>query len=384
MLGNIKNAKVINGEEAVTQHGMLVMDLYTSHKVKPQKRTADQKIKWWKLKTEETATRYRELVEKNLRGGQLETWEKVNEVIRNAGTECCGKTKGGKWKEKESWWWQEELRTVINEKKKRFKNWKKERTPQNEEAYRRSKQLANQKVAIAKSQATAALYENLKSKEGQKEIFKIARARNNKTKDNYEGYYIKNEQGDTLYSKEQNNERWATYYEKLLNESRQHVSPNSEKRNMEDITPIEEAEVEKHLSKMKNNKSVGPDGIPIEAFKVLGILGVKILTKIFNNILINGEMPEEWRRSTITPIYKGKGDHMNCASYRGIKLLNHTMKLWERIKNQRKGGGSRKSIWLPTGKIDDRPNIHNKIINGRMQRETAGTTLNIRRFRKGI
>jgi len=153
---------------------------------------------------------------------------------------------------------------------------------------------------------------------------------------------------------------------------------------MEDITPIEEAEVEKHLSKMKNNKSVGPDGIPIEAFKVLGILGVKILTKIFNNILINGEMPEEWRRSTITPIYKGKGDHMNCASYRGIKLLNHTMKLWERIKNQRKGGGSRKSIWLPTGKIDDRPNIHNKIINGRMQRETAGTTLNIRRFRKGI
>jgi len=75
---------------------------------------------------------------------------------------------------KESCWWQEELRTLINKKKKRFKNWKKERTPQNEEAYRREKQLTNQKVAIAKSQATAALYENLKSKEGQKEIFKIA------------------------------------------------------------------------------------------------------------------------------------------------------------------------------------------------------------------
>ena len=116
-------------------------------------------------------------------------------------------TKGEKWKEKESWWWQEELRTVINEKNKRFKNWKKERTPQNEGAYRRAKQLANQKVAIAKSKATAALYENLKSNVGQKESFKVARARNNKTKDNYEGYYIKNEQGYTLYSKEENNER---------------------------------------------------------------------------------------------------------------------------------------------------------------------------------
>ena len=46
-------------------------------------------------------------------------------------------------------------------------------------------------------------------------------------------------------------------------------------------------------------------------------------------------MPEEWRRSTITPIDKGKGDHMNCASYRGLKLLSHTVKLWERILESR-------------------------------------------------
>ena len=59
------------------------------------------------------------------------------------------------------------------------------------------------------------------------------------------------------------------------------------------------------------------------------------MTKIFNNILINGEMPEEWRRSTITPIYKGNSNHMNCVSYRGIKLLNHTIKLWERILESR-------------------------------------------------
>ena len=41
--------------------------------------------------------------------------------------------------------------------------------------------------------------------------------------------------------------------------------------------------------------------------------------------------------STITPIYKDKGDHnhMNCGNYRGIKLLSHTMKLWERIIDQR-------------------------------------------------
>ena len=40
-------------------------------------------------------------------------------------------------------------------------------------------------------------------------------------------------------------------------------------------------------------------------------------------------------RAQIKPIYTDKGDHMNCSNYRGIKLLSHTMKLRERILEQR-------------------------------------------------
>nr|XP_009603727.2 late blight resistance protein R1-A-like [Nicotiana tomentosiformis] len=42
-------------------------------------------------------------------------------------------------------------------------------------------------------------------------------------------------------------------------------------------------------------------------------------------------MPEEWRWSTIVPVYKNKGDIQNCNNYRGIKLVSHTMKVWERV-----------------------------------------------------
>ena len=31
------------------------------------------------------------------------------------------------------------------------------------------------------------------------------------------------------------------------------------------------------------------------------------------------------------PLYKNKGDIQNCNNYRGIKLLSHTMKVWERV-----------------------------------------------------
>ena len=42
-------------------------------------------------------------------------------------------------------------------------------------------------------------------------------------------------------------------------------------------------------------------------------------------------MPEEWRRSMLIPIYKNKGNTQCYRNYREIKLISHTMKVWERI-----------------------------------------------------
>ena len=35
------------------------------------------------------------------------------------------------------------------------------------------------------------------------------------------------------------------------------------------------------------------------------------------------------------PLFKNKGDVQSCSSYSGIKLLSHTMKLWERVVERR-------------------------------------------------
>jgi hypothetical protein len=48
-------------------------------------------------------------------------------------------------------------------------------------------------------------------------------------------------------------------------------------------------------------------------------------------------MPEEWR-STLVPVFKNKGDIQSCTNYRGIKLMSHTMKLWERVSEHRLRG----------------------------------------------
>ena len=47
------------------------------------------------------------------------------------------------------------------------------------------------------------------------------------------------------------------------------------------------------------------------------------------------QMPSAWRHSILMPIFKGKGDIHECNNYRGIKLLSHTFKIWERVVDMR-------------------------------------------------
>ena len=47
--------------------------------------------------------------------------------------------------------------------------------------------------------------------------------------------------------------------------------------------------------------------------------------------MFKNKLPEEWMLSSLVPIFKGKGDPLNPNSYRGIKLLEHAFKLYEKI-----------------------------------------------------
>ncbi|KAL5564904.1 hypothetical protein UlMin_028068 [Ulmus minor] len=80
---------------------------------------------------------------------------------------------------------------------------------------------------------------------------------------------------------------------------------------------------------MKSRKVIRSNDIPIEAWKCLGEVGIQWLTRLFNRILETRKMPDSWRNSIVVPI--NKGDIQNYSNYRGIKLMNHTMKLWERV-----------------------------------------------------
>ena len=53
------------------------------------------------------------------------------------------------------------------------------------------------------------------------------------------------------------------------------------------------------------------------------------------NAILEKGIPTVWRTSILTPLYKGKGNVTECTNYRGIKLMCHGMKLYERLVEDR-------------------------------------------------
>ena len=79
---------------------------------------------------------------------------------------------------------------------------------------------------------------------------------------------------------------------------------------------------------MKNGTAAGPTGTVSEMFTAEEDCSVKWLISLCNLILAQGRIPDDWRSSVLLPVFKGKGDPMECGSYRAIKLLEHAMKVY--------------------------------------------------------
>ncbi|GJR94481.1 retrovirus-related pol polyprotein LINE-1 [Tanacetum coccineum] len=283
-------------------------------------------------------------------------WNTLACAIKDAAKDSLGVTRESTRTHsthRESWWFCEEVQTKVAAKLSRFKELlscqegNQEVIDMAKERYKVAKREAKIAVARAKDKAYEDLYKRLDSREGANDIYKIAKARERRRRDIGNVRFIKDEGGRTIVREDDIKKRWGEYFFSLFNENTSdeyipegggeagRTSPHTHFDYDCYYTRINQGEVRAALQKMGRNKAIGPDQIPIEAWKCLEDEGVKWLTRLFNKIFPSAKMPDEWRLSEVIPIYKNKGDAQTCSNYRGIKLLSHTMKLWERVIERR-------------------------------------------------
>ena len=128
---------------------------------------------------------------------------------------------------------------------------------------------------------------------------------------------------------------WKEHMEKIMNEK------NEWDRMVEtDLVegPVEKVvrdEIVEAIQSMKSGKATGTSEVSVEMIVASGEIGVKVMMELCQRVLDGRGMPDEWKTSVIVPIFKGKGDVMSCGSYRGVKLLEHAMKIVERVLERR-------------------------------------------------
>lgn len=84
------------------------------------------------------------------------------------------------------------------------------------------------------------------------------------------------------------------------------------------------------IRKLKTPSALGPDTIPVKLLKITREVSSRILQIIFAQSLSEGEIPEDGKTATVTPVFK-KGNRSYPSNYRPISLTWVSCKLMEHI-----------------------------------------------------
>ncbi|HXJ94687.1 MAG TPA: reverse transcriptase domain-containing protein [Terriglobia bacterium] len=339
-LSSVKDIKVIAGEECIQQHRLLVCVLDIKQQLKKVREKPMSRCRVWKLKDESVLNQFRIEVQRRLaeqQEGNVEgIWEKLKGGLLETAEKVCGHTKG-RSKHRETWWWNEEVAKAIQEKRRLFKIWKKSKCEEDRKLYNQAKKFARAEVAKAQETARKDFVDKLDEAEHKGHIFKVAKQIVQKNRDVVGGSCVKDKNGKLVMEEDKIKEVWAEYFEKLLNEEFQW-----KKEDLEHVSevpaPIERitfGEVKAAIAKAKDGKAPGPTGVVAEMLKAAGDVGIQWMTDLCNAVVVEGKIPDDWKKSWMVSVYKGKGDALECGSYRGIKLLDQVMKVLERVIEKR-------------------------------------------------
>ena len=328
----VTDVKVIPSEEIVPQHKLLVCDLKLTKPIIVPK-IFTPKLKTWKLRESDTIESFQKKFEENLVSDSTEvydvesTWSKLKNTLLDTSKEVCGYTKKHHIK-RETWWWNEEVENVITEKRRCWKAWK---LGGSKEPYLAAKRASKRGVFAAKKAAEELRFSNLKP--GDNSVFRLARQMRQVNQDIIGDKCVKDDSGNLSTTDEAKKVAWKQHYERLSNvefpwdpDHLTHTDP------VLGAAPLITSEmVSKAVAKMKPGKAAGPSGIIAEMLKAGNEQCFQLLADLANCIISENKIPEDWEESFLISLYKGKGDALERGNYRGLKLLEQTLKVVERI-----------------------------------------------------
>lgn len=82
---------------------------------------------------------------------------------------------------------------------------------------------------------------------------------------------------------------------------------------------------------MANQKSPGPDGLPVENYKYNGEVLLPELLKVLNWVVVKGKLPSSMTEATVIVLHKEGRDPLDTSLYRPISLLCSDVKILSQV-----------------------------------------------------
>jgi len=141
---------------------------------------------------------------------------------------------------------------------------------------------------------------------------------------------INSKDGRTLTTNAEVKDRWVEYCSDLYNYQSK-VDPSIldhlwSGQSQESLPDLLLSEITEAISKLKNGKATGVDGVCAELIKTGGEPVIDALHDICNRAWNEEKFPSIWCKSVIVTIPK-KGDLRQCENYRTISLISHSSKV---------------------------------------------------------
>ena len=325
----LKDVKVIPGE---LQHGLVVADIDKRKLTGHVKRNKVLRRRLWKLKNIEVRNIFKHRVQDSVDMEAPDLWKSFKDGVLNACDELCGKRvlrrEGGN-----TWWWNAEVKEAITRKKEAYRALCKNRSENNLATYKALKNKAKKIVASAMKKEAEREIDNLSRNPNN--IFKFLKRMRKDGKDVEGGQCIRDERGKLGLSAIDRKRIWKEHMEKIMNEENNWDQVVNADMVEGPVERVSHAEIINAIKTMKTGKAAGPSEVNFEMIAASGEVGEKVMRELCQRVLDGKGMPDDWKTSMVVPIYKGKGDVLNCGSYRGVKLLEHGMKIVERVLEKR-------------------------------------------------
>src|SRR6266516_668899 len=344
-LAKVTDINVIGSEECVKQHKLSVCKIELKECVKKRKKKFEGRHRVWRLRDTDIrrnfAERVKEREERRERGDLESMWKGLKDCLLEETETLCGKTKG-RARHKITWWWNKDTELAVKEKRRAYELWKISGLEVDKEAYKKAKCRSRRVVAKAQDEERQRYCDKLVEEDGKGNVFRVAKQMVGLNKNITASGCVKGVDGRTIVEEGGIMQRWKEYYDQLLNEefdwNKDSIGSSDEMNKV--VTPVDERvisvdEVRLAIAKAKSGKAAGPSGVAVDMLKAAGEAGVRWVTDICNEVVSGGVVPLDWKRSWMVNVYKGKGNALECSSYRGIKLLEHVLKVLERVLEAR-------------------------------------------------